>query len=50
MDANHGTKDDGPGDGKVDAINRPGVKDDSANGGLKEDVDGENDCDDVKVH
>ena len=49
MDANRGTKDNGPGDGKVDAIDGLGMKDDPANGGLKEDVDGENDCDDMKV-
>ena len=49
-DANCGIKDDGPRDGKVDAINGPGMKDDPANSGLKEDVNGENDCNNVKVH
>ena len=46
-DANCGPKDEdtGPVDGKVDTIG-PGVKDNPANGGVKE---GENDCDDVKA-
>jgi hypothetical protein len=50
-DATCGTKDGdtGPKDGKVGTIERPGVKDDPIDGCVKEEVDGENNCGDVKV-
>ena len=46
-DANRGTKDEdtGPGDGKVDDIDGPGMKDNPADGGVKEGGT----VDDVKV-
>jgi hypothetical protein len=51
-DATSGTKNGntGPEDGKVGAIEGPGVKDDPIDGCVKEEVDGENNCGDVKVH
>jgi hypothetical protein len=50
-DATCGTKDGdtGPKDGKVGTIKGPGVKDDPIDGHVKEEVDGENNCGDVKV-
>lgn len=38
-DANAGTKDDGNGDGKVDANDWAGMKDNASEGGVKEGVD-----------
>jgi hypothetical protein len=51
-DATCGTKDSdtGPENGKVGAIKGPGVRDDPINGSVKEEVNGENNCGDVKVH
>jgi hypothetical protein len=51
IDATRGTKDSntGPKDGKVGTIKGPGVKDDPINGCVKEEVDGENNCGNLKV-
>jgi hypothetical protein len=51
IDATCGTKDGdtGPKDGKVGTIEGPGVKDDLIDGHVKEEVDRENNCGNVKV-